>query len=191
MIGVIRKFKTASPAVKASMALLFANLILKGISLISGPIFTRIMSADQYGIVSTFQSWQSLLTVIVTLNLSQGVFNNGMLEFKENRNQFQFALVVITAVCTGLFFLIFEIFKTPLLNMFEIPPVMVYVMVLYFLFVVSVYSCFCRFMVGHIFYPVLKFKLNTNKILTHLYSIIRDSQQIFSKIVKFSFYFSN
>lgn len=29
MIGVIRKFKTASPAVKASMALLFANLILK------------------------------------------------------------------------------------------------------------------------------------------------------------------
>ena len=26
MIGVIRKFKTASPAVKASMALLFANL---------------------------------------------------------------------------------------------------------------------------------------------------------------------
>ena len=129
MIGVIRKFKTASPAVKASMALLFANLILKGISLISGPIFTRIMSADQYGIVSTFQSWQSLLTVIVTLNLSQGVFNNGMLEFKENRDQFQFALVVITAVCTGLFFLIFEIFKTPLLNMFEIPPVMVYVMV--------------------------------------------------------------
>ena len=49
MIGVIRKFKTASPAVKASMALLFANLILKGISLISGPIFTRIMSAINMG----------------------------------------------------------------------------------------------------------------------------------------------
>lgn len=29
MIGVIRKFKTASPAVKASMALLFANLNFK------------------------------------------------------------------------------------------------------------------------------------------------------------------
>jgi O-antigen/teichoic acid export membrane protein len=111
MIGVMKKFKTASPAVKASMALLFANLILKGLSLISGPIFTRIMPTDQYGIVSTFQSWQSLLAVIVTLNLSQGVFNNGMLEFKENRDQFEFALVVITVVCTGLFLLIFEIFK--------------------------------------------------------------------------------
>ena len=44
MIGVIRKFKTASPAVKASMALLFANLILKGISLISGPIYENYVS---------------------------------------------------------------------------------------------------------------------------------------------------
>ena len=52
MIGVMKKFKTASPAVKASMALLFANLILKGLSLISGPIFTRIMPTDQYGIIS-------------------------------------------------------------------------------------------------------------------------------------------
>ena len=93
------------------------------------------MPTDQYGIVSTFQSWQSLLAVIVTLNLSQGVFNNGMLEFKENRDQFEFALVVITVVCTGLFLLIFEIFKTSLLNMFEMPLVMVYIMALYFLFV--------------------------------------------------------
>lgn len=73
--------------------------------------------------------------MIVTLNLSQGVFNNGMLEFKENRDQFEFALVVITVVCTGLFLLIFEIFKTSLLNMFEMPLVMVYIMALYFLFV--------------------------------------------------------
>ena len=88
MIGVMKKFKTASPAVKASMALLFANLILKGLSLISGPIFTRIMPTDQYGIVSTFQSWQSLLAVIVTLNLSQGVFNNEVLNIsKINKNK--------------------------------------------------------------------------------------------------------
>lgn len=114
------------------------NPIVRGLKKFFGII--KLVHSEQIKIIhinssTPFQSWQSLLTVIVTLNLSQGVFNNGMLEFKENRNQFQFALVVITAVCTGLFFLIFEIFKTPLLNMFEIPPVMVYVMVLYFLFV--------------------------------------------------------
>ena len=132
---LINKFRTASPAVKASMALLFANMVLKGLSMISGPIFTRIMSADQYGIVSTFQSWQNMLAVIVTLNLSQGVFNNGMLEFKENRIEIQFALLSITAFTTAIFFAIFCIFNKQLMNIFDMPSAMIYIMMLYFLFV--------------------------------------------------------
>lgn len=131
----LNKFRNASPAAKASMALLIANMVLKGLSMISGPIFTRIMPADQYGVVSTFQSWQSMLAVIVTLNLSQGVFNNGMLDFKENRDKFQFSLAFITTVCTAVFFAVFQIFKQPLLELFEMPAIMIYVMMLYFLFV--------------------------------------------------------
>ena len=82
----VKKIKYASPAAKASIALLLSNMILKGLSLISGPVFTRIMTTEQYGVVSVFLSWESLLSVIVTLNLSSGVFNNGMLDFKDNRS---------------------------------------------------------------------------------------------------------
>lgn len=135
MNKLIRKFKNASPAAKASMALLFANLVLKGLSLISGPIFTRIMTTEQYGIVSTFLSWQSLLSVIVTLNLSSGVFNNGMLDFKEDRDSFQFSLLVISTISTGIFFVIFCLFKQPFLKLFELPIALVYMMFLYFWFV--------------------------------------------------------
>ena len=96
----LKQIKNLTPAEKASFALLIANLVLKGLSLISGPVFTRIMSTEQYGIVSTFQSWLSLLTVVVTLNLSQGVFNNGMLDFKKDRDKFQFSLLFISSVIT-------------------------------------------------------------------------------------------
>lgn len=135
MYKLVKKFKDASPAAKASMALLFANLVLKGLSLISGPIFTRIMTTEQYGIVSTFLSWQSLLSVIITLNLSCGVFNNGMLDFKEDRNTFQFSLLVISTISTGIFFVIFCIFKNSLLKLFELPENLIYVMFSSFLFV--------------------------------------------------------
>lgn len=135
MNKLINKFKNASPAAKASMALLFANLVLKGLSLISGPIFTRIMTTEQYGIVSTFLSWQSLLSVIVTLNLSSGVFNNGMLDFKEDRDSFQFSLLVISTGSTGIFFGIFCLFKQTFLKLFELPDALVYIMFIYFLFV--------------------------------------------------------
>lgn len=132
---LIKKFKNASPAVKASIALLFANLVLKGLSLISGPIFTRIMSEEQYGIVSTFASWESLLTVIITLNLSAGVFNNGMLDFKDDRDSFQFSLLAVSSSLAIIGFIVFLIFRAPLLKLFEMPALAVYLMFLKFLFV--------------------------------------------------------
>lgn len=133
--SLLNKFKNSSPVVKASTALLFANLVLKGLSLISGPIFTRIMSTEQYGIVSTFLSWESLLTVIITLNLSAGVFNNGMLDFKEDRDSFQFSLLTVSSVISIISFIVFLVLKKPLLSLFELPTVTVYVMFLKFLFV--------------------------------------------------------
>lgn len=132
---IVNKFKTASPAAKASMALLFANLVLKGLSLISGPVFTRLMSTEQYGIVSTFTSWQSMLSVIITLNLSQGVFNNGMLDFKDNRDEFELSLLTISSLLTVAFFAIFSAFKQHFTDALEIPSILIYVMILYFLVV--------------------------------------------------------
>ena len=133
--NIAQKFRNSSPAIKASMALLFANLVLKGLSLISGPIFTRIMPTDQYGIVSTFHSWQSMLTALITLNLSSGVFNNGMLDFKNDRDSFQFSLLSISSCISIIGFIVFLLFRKPLLDLFELPELTVYFMLLNFLFV--------------------------------------------------------
>lgn len=129
----IKKFNDASPAVKASMVLLASNLVLKGLSLISGPIFTRIMSTEQYGLVSNYNSWRDIFYVFVTLNLASGVFNNGMLEFKTDRDRFQFSLVAITAFLTGVFFVFFQLFQKKLTSLMELPSSLIYIMVLYYL----------------------------------------------------------
>lgn len=133
------KFKAASPEAKASMAFLFANLVLKGLSLISGPVFTRLMSTEQYGMVSTFLSWQSLLSVIITLNLAQGVFNNGMLDFREDRDTFEFSLLAISTVTALVFLGVFWAFKSYFLALFEMPEILVYILIAY-LMLVPAYS---------------------------------------------------
>ena len=88
-----------SAAKKASLALIFAKFCQKGISMISTPIFTRIMDTEQYGIITNFTSWQSIILIVATLNLSQGVFNNGMLEFKNDRNRFTLSSLVLANGC--------------------------------------------------------------------------------------------
>ena len=130
---IIKQFKSASPAVKASMALLVANLILKGLSMISGPIFTRLMPADEYGLVSTFSSWQSMLGVLVTFNLASGVFNNGMLDFKEDRDCFQFSLLIVSSISTICWFIIYSIFPTFFQNVLMLPNILICFMFAYFL----------------------------------------------------------
>lgn len=129
----IKKFKDASPAVKASMVLLASNLVLKGLSMISGPIFTRIMSTAQYGLVSNYNSWRDIFFVFVTLNLASGVFNNGMLEFRTDRDRFQFSLVSITALLTGIFLVVFQLFQKTFTSVMELPSSLIYIMILYYL----------------------------------------------------------
>ncbi|MDD6644499.1 MAG: polysaccharide biosynthesis C-terminal domain-containing protein [Oscillospiraceae bacterium] len=108
----LTKYKQMSPVAKASIALVFVKFLQKGISMISGPIFTRIMPMDEYGIVSTFASWQSVLYIVFTLNMSAGVFNNGMVDFKDDRDGFSYSIMglahFVTFCWTAIYFLFYQ-----------------------------------------------------------------------------------
>ena len=75
------KYNNMSVPVKASLWFLICNVINAGIVVISTPIFTRLMSTDQYGVYNTFYSWRNVLMIITSLNLSYGVFNNAMVKY--------------------------------------------------------------------------------------------------------------
>ena len=57
------KYGALSLPVKASLWYTVCNVINKGLALLSTPIFTRIMTEEQYGTFSVFQSWYSILII--------------------------------------------------------------------------------------------------------------------------------
>ena len=81
MVNIFSKYKYSELTVEAKATIWFVicNCIQKGMTVITIPVFTRIMSTEQYGVYSVYHSWMGLLTVIITLNLSAGAFNNAML----------------------------------------------------------------------------------------------------------------
>lgn len=116
----LTKYKQMSPVAKASIALVFVKFLQKGISMISGPIFTRIMPMDEYGIVSTFVSWQSVLYIVFTLNMAAGVFNNGMMEFKDDRDGFSYSIMCLAnfvTVCWVSIYCLFYQWLQPIVDM--------------------------------------------------------------------------
>ena len=128
------RYQTMSPVAKTTLVLVIANFIQKGLAFISNPIFTRIMPTGEYGIISTFTSWQSVLFIIATLNMTSGVFNNGMLEFKDDRDGFVFSITILsnisTIFCVGIYFLFYR-WINPFM---DLSYSLLVVMLLYFLF---------------------------------------------------------
>lgn len=82
---MIKKFKAIDPALKASLAYTICSILQKALSLITMPLFTRLLTPEQYGQFSIYSSWQAVLSIILTLNLAYGSFNNSMMKFKDDR----------------------------------------------------------------------------------------------------------
>ena len=86
--NLLAKYNNFPIQVKASVWFLICNFLQKGISFITTPIFTRIMTPEEYGAYSVFISWHGIVSVVVTLNLFAGVYLRGLVKYEEERPQF-------------------------------------------------------------------------------------------------------
>lgn len=108
MKKLLEKYNSLSVQLKAAFWFLFCTVMQKGISVITTPIFTRIMDTEQYGQYGVYNSWFSVISVFVTLKLYYGVYAQGLVKFEEKKNQFSSALQGLTiSMCTGFFALYF------------------------------------------------------------------------------------
>jgi len=85
-------YKQMPIQMKASMWFLICSFIQKGISMITTPIFTRILTTQEYGQYSVFNAWLQILTPIVCLNLYAGVYAQGIVKFEDDRNRYSSSL---------------------------------------------------------------------------------------------------
>lgn len=90
--------------VKASFWFLICAFLQKGISVITTPIFTRLLSASEYGKYSVFNSWLGIVGIFVSLNLTGGVYQQGLVKFEAEEKLFSSSLqglsMTLTAACT-------------------------------------------------------------------------------------------
>lgn len=80
---------------KASSYYLIGSLFNKGIGFITVPIFSRMMSIGDYGIVTTYNSWVAITTMIISLALYMAV-RSAFIDYLENVNEFLSTVVSFT-----------------------------------------------------------------------------------------------
>lgn len=128
------KYSSINIAVKAGLWFTICNLLQKGITMISMPIFTRILTTEQYGVVTLYQSWYSIISIIVTLNLAGSLINNGMVKYEDRRSEFISSMQGLSTCVTIVFFIIYLVSMNFWNNLFHLSTVFMLTMFIQLLF---------------------------------------------------------
>ena len=119
--GILRKYNTIPIAAKATLWFMICSIIQKSISIITTPIFTRLMSTEQYGQFSVYNSWLQIFTIITTFRLNWAVFNKGMSKYKNNRDDYTVTMQSITTILTTIVLVIYLLFRKQINIITELP----------------------------------------------------------------------
>lgn len=103
---LIEKIKILPRGVKASISFFLANVITKGVAYLTTPIYTRMLSTTEYGQVTVFLTWVQVFGIIAMFCLSYGVFNNGMVDYPNKRDEYSFSMLGLSNIITIIFSII-------------------------------------------------------------------------------------
>lgn len=125
-----KQYNNLSEPVKASIWYTICNILNKGIALFATPIFTRILSEEQYGIFSIFKSWSSIIIIFTSLNIFLGGYTKGLLLFRDDRKTYTSVSLVQTTFLSLVFVLVYLLDVKFWTSIFELPPILMLAMIL-------------------------------------------------------------
>ena len=117
------KYLNIPVAARAAMWFVICSLLQKTITFITTPIFTRIMSSEEYGLYSTYLSVYSIVVVICTLSMEKCIYINNVAkaETEEEKNSAAVPLLSLSFVITVIVFCVYWIFKVFFNNLVGLP----------------------------------------------------------------------
>lgn len=107
---IMMKYKALSVQVKASIWFTVCAFLQKGISVLTTPIFTRLLTTEEYGQYNVFNSWLGIINILVSLNLSFGVFTQGLVKFEHERKLFFSSMLGLTTTLISVWTVIYLLF---------------------------------------------------------------------------------
>lgn len=131
MLGKLKKYYCdLHEPVKASLWFLICGFLQKGISMLTTPIFTRIMTDAEYGRFSVYNSWLSILQIVVSLNLAAGVYTRGLVKNEEDQDRFSSSMLGLSTTCILIWSVVYFLFRNTINQWLELNTVLMVAMLL-------------------------------------------------------------
>lgn len=136
-MGNIKTVNLNKLAFRSGSSYMVSNIMISAISILTAPIFTRLLTTADYGVASNFAAWVNVGLVIIGLGLPYSI-GNAKTDFPSELNKFLASIQLLGTIMAGSVLILAIIFKDSLANWMEVDPSLVVIMFVYLLVFPSV-----------------------------------------------------
>lgn len=132
-IGSITKKGNNVSSARIALWYLIGDMLVKGLSVLTTPVFSRVLTKQQYGDFSNFTSWEAILLVIITLDLSVSI-SRAKYDYTGKMDAYISSVTAVSTLSTAVIYLIIECNSAFFSDLFSMDMFYIRLLFLYFLF---------------------------------------------------------
>lgn len=117
-------------AIKSGIWYTLASFLVRTVTFLTTPIFTRLLSKAEFGDFNTFLSWQSVALVVIPLNLEASLLT-ARFDFKDDLERYKKSILSLGWISTLIWIALISIFNGFVVEKTQISLVYIYGMLLY------------------------------------------------------------
>ena len=114
LLHIKDRFRSLSEPAKATIAFAVCMFLQKGISVLTTPIFTRIMPTDQYGYYAVFTSWLEIVSVFATFKIGGSIYMRALIKFEDRRDELTSSTIGLGSLLVCVCSIVYYIFRREL-----------------------------------------------------------------------------
>lgn len=117
-------------ALTAGIGYTVGNILIKGINILTLPIFSRLMTQEEFGVFNVFMSYDAILFVLVGLALHTSI-RNANLEFPGKIDSYTSSITLIYLLMAAFFSLLVLLFGGTLARILDFDEKILYMLILF------------------------------------------------------------
>ena len=117
----------SNKVVKAGSWYTIANFFLNGISFLTIPIFTRLLTTADYGTVSLYGAWLSIFTIFIGFSMNESI-RRAKYDYSEVYDDFVSSITFLSLIIFAVFLIFFTLFINFFVSVTELPRMLFYFM---------------------------------------------------------------
>lgn len=119
--------------VKAGFWYTVTNFLSKGILFLVTPLFTRLLTQEEFGVFSNFSSWLNILMFVVTLNVDSSLIS-ARFDFEKRLDSYVFSSLTLSTASAAVWLVVCNLFMEPISAFMQLEPAYINAMLVYLLF---------------------------------------------------------